>query len=227
MKKLSVISVIISVFLSMAVLTPSVNAQNLVKEEPDSSTFGPDFTLNGIPASFYFAFSDNITMTDNVTMTKAEILNEKGVPGKGINHAPGLQKFFNNFARAIERLRNRFQFRNQEYNSAGFSDNITATDNVTMTKSEILKNSGVQGKGIDNAPGLQKSFNPNSNAVDGVMNNNREKVKEKHEVQFGQSDNVTMNKAGLLQQNGVPGGGVENAPGLKKNSKGGPNTSNH
>jgi len=32
------------------------------------------------------------------------------------------------------------------------------------TKSDILMNSGVPGKGLENAPGLQKPFNPNSQA---------------------------------------------------------------
>lgn len=41
--------------------------------------------------------------TDNTTMTKAEILKERGVPGKGIDKAPGLQKPFNPKSRATER----------------------------------------------------------------------------------------------------------------------------
>ena len=32
------------------------------------------------------------------------------------------------------------------------------------TKADILKDSGVPGKGLENAPGLQKEFNPNSAA---------------------------------------------------------------
>ena len=32
------------------------------------------------------------------------------------------------------------------------------------TKADILKDSGVPGKGLDKAPGLQKPFNPNSKA---------------------------------------------------------------
>lgn len=35
-----------------------------------------------------------------------------------------------------------------------------------MTKAEILKLSGVPGKGIDQAPGLQKPFNPKSRAAE-------------------------------------------------------------
>jgi hypothetical protein len=34
------------------------------------------------------------------------------------------------------------------------------------TKADILKGSGVPGEGLDNAPGLQKPFNPNSKAAD-------------------------------------------------------------
>ena len=40
-----------------------------------------------------------------------------------------------------------------------------STDNVTLTKAEILRQRGVPGKGIDTAPGLQKPFNPKSKAA--------------------------------------------------------------
>ncbi|MBN1374620.1 MAG: hypothetical protein JXA01_00540 [Dehalococcoidia bacterium] len=39
------------------------------------------------------------------------------------------------------------------------------SDNSTMTKAQILRQKGVPGKGIDKAPGLQKSFNLNSQAA--------------------------------------------------------------
>lgn len=207
--------------LCLSIGIPQVSAQDLVDCNRESTIYKSPLLYGNAIYSDCFPLSDNITATDNVTMTKAEILKEKGVPGKGINHAPGLQKFFNNFSKAVERLKNRFRLRTQEYNGTGISDNITATDNVTMTKSLILKNSGVPGKGIDNAPGLQKPFNPNSNAVNGVMNNNQERVKEQHKVNFGPSDNTTMNKADFLKQNGVPGGGIDKAPGLKKKFNGG------
>lgn len=51
-------------------------------------------------------------------------------------------------------------------------------DNSTLTKSEILKEKGVRGKGIDHAPGLQKSFNENSQALNHVGKN--EKNQDKH-----------------------------------------------
>lgn len=44
---------------------------------------------------------------------------------------------------------------------------VSVTINKTlMTKAEILKLSGVPGKGIDTAPGLQKPFNPKSKAAE-------------------------------------------------------------
>jgi len=54
-------------------------------------------------------------------------------------------------------------------------------DNGLPTKAEILKLSGVSGKGIDKAPGLLKFFNPNSKAVEnaGKKVKNREMVKER------------------------------------------------
>jgi len=39
-------------------------------------------------------------------------------------------------------------------------------ENAPVTMADILKNSGILGKGIDNAPGLQKAFNPNSKAAE-------------------------------------------------------------
>jgi hypothetical protein len=55
-------------------------------------------------------------------------------------------------------------------------DEVSATSNAVsveltinkalMTKAEILKLSGVPGKGIDHAPGLQKPFNPKSRAAE-------------------------------------------------------------
>ena len=82
------------------------------------------------------------------------------------------------------------------------------------------------GKGIEQAPGLQKPFNPNSNAADSTRNRNQERLKEKNKVNNGQSDNVTQNKADILKQNGVPGGGIDKAPGLQKQSKPKSNASN-
>ncbi|GAI48987.1 unnamed protein product, partial [marine sediment metagenome] len=46
----------------------------------------------------------------------------------------------------------------------------TGVFNITIpipvpTKADILKDSGVPGKGLDTAPGLQKEFNPKSQAA--------------------------------------------------------------
>jgi len=43
---------------------------------------------------------------------------------------------------------------------------LLTIDKRSFTKSEILQISGVPGQGIVNAPGLQKPFNPNSQAAE-------------------------------------------------------------
>jgi hypothetical protein len=60
-----------------------------------------------------------------------------------------------------------------------------------------------------------------------VRNRNQERLEEKNKVRAGQSDNVTMNKADFLKQNGVPGAGIEKAPGLQKQFNPKSNAFNH
>ena len=50
-------------------------------------------------------------------------------------------------------------------------------DDEPMTKAEILKLSGVPGKGIDKAPGLQKPFNDNSQAAEHAGKKDKDKQK--------------------------------------------------
>ncbi len=51
--------------------------------------------------------------------TKAEILKDRGVPGKGIDNAPGLQKFFNFFSRAFGNDNNRDKDKDKKKNNGG------------------------------------------------------------------------------------------------------------
>lgn len=214
MKKWSILPVIAAVIIMMPVLSSGVAAQSIT-----SNNSGSLIGEISIPSDNLQYFAGDV-LSDNGTMTRAEILQQKGVPGKGIDNAPGLKKFFNSLSQAMERIRNKFRFRAQEQNMPkpgfGNSDNTTATDNTTMNKVDILKERGVPGKGIEEAPGLQKPFNPNSNAGVKTQNKNQEKVKEKNKEQTGNSDNVTMNKADILIESGVPGGGINEAPGLQK-----------
>jgi hypothetical protein len=208
MKKWGISPVIAVVILISAVLSSGVAAQSMPAHNTDS------LILETALPSDNLQHSAGYTLSDNGTMTRAEILKEKGVPGKGIDNARGLRKFFNSISQAMERLRNKFRFREQEQNMPkpkfGNSDNVTATDNTTMNKADILKERGVPGQGIDEAPGLQKPFNPNSNAANKTQNRNRE--------QTGNSDNTTMNKSDVLIESGVPGEGINKAPGLQKKS---------
>lgn len=54
-------------------------------------------------------------------------------------------------------------------------------NNSLMTKAEILKLSGVPGKGIEWAPGLQKLFNPSSEAANHAGKKDKDKNKGKDE----------------------------------------------
>lgn len=45
-------------------------------------------------------------------------------------------------------------------------DNVSFLVDTVSTKAEILIDSGVPGKGLSNAPGLDKEFNENSKAAD-------------------------------------------------------------
>ena len=51
-----------------------------------------------------------------------------------------------------------------------------------MTKAEILKLSGVPGKGIDTAPGLQKPFNPKSQAAEHAGKKDRDNEEEQLQI---------------------------------------------
>jgi hypothetical protein len=214
MKKWSILPVIVAITVIMPVFSSGVAAQSIT-----AYNSGPLSQELSLPSDNLHS-SAGYTMSDNGTMTRGEILKQEGVPGKGIDNATGLRKFFNSISQAMERIRNKFRRRVQEQNMPqpgfGNSDNVTVTDNTTMNKAEILKERGVPGKGIEEAPGLQKPFNPNSNAADKMQNRNQEKVKEKNKEQSGNSDNVTMNKADVLIESGVPGQGVNTAPGLQK-----------
>jgi len=65
----------------------------------------------------------------------------------------------------------------------------TSIIKLLLTKAEVLKLSGVAGKGIDNAPGLQKPFNPNSQASDHAGKKDGKGNLEKNSNQETNSDN--------------------------------------
>lgn len=60
---------------------------------------------------------------------------------------------------------------------------VSLTINKTLlTKAEILKLSGVPGKGIDTAPGLQKPFNPKSQAAEHAGKKDRDNEEEQLQI---------------------------------------------
>jgi len=63
------------------------------------------------------------------------------------------------------------------------SASVSLTINKTLlTKAEILKLSGVPGKGIDTAPGLQKPFNPKSQAAEHAGKKDRDNEEEQLQI---------------------------------------------
>ena len=55
------------------------------------------------------------------------------------------------------------------------SVSLTGGSEDVQTKADILKSRGVPGKGIENAPGLQKPFNPNSKAAENAGKKDKDK----------------------------------------------------
>ena len=112
MSSLELLTLIIAtIALLIAFLASSVNAENL-----------PDLSLRKVkdmkPAS-----TNNITSA-NSSLTKAEILKEKGVPGKGIDKAPGLQKPFNPHSQAGNHITTINEIQATSNNSTQITPNI-------------------------------------------------------------------------------------------------------
>jgi len=88
--------------------------------------------------------------------------------------------------------------------SSGEVEVSTNIIKALLTKAQVLKLSGVPGKGIDKAPGLQKPFNPNSQASenagkkDGVGNPDKNKdsdISENSTQNLEQNTNQEMNRS--------------------------------
>jgi hypothetical protein len=91
MKKTRIITVAAIIILMASILpltVSAVSAQNTIDNISNNSVAH----LDGKPT---------VNATSN-NVTKAEILRGRGVPGKGIDHAPGLQKPFNPKSKAAQ-----------------------------------------------------------------------------------------------------------------------------
>jgi len=159
--------------------------------------------------------------TNKWLLFKAEILKLMGVPGKGIDKAPGLQKPFNPKSQAAARVANTDNItpsigeipRLKGVKGKGIDtapglqkpsnpksqavEQAANTDNITQTKAEILKLMGVPGKGIETAPGLQKPFNPNSQAAEHA--GKKDKDNEEEQLRIRQSTENHGDTQGQLE----------------------------
>ena len=90
---------------AMQVLLDRINNSNTSEPLPEeiSEACPPGGGPPKTPPGKYKKGFDNDVDADDDAMTKAEILKLKGVPGEGIDEAPGLQKPFNPKSRASER----------------------------------------------------------------------------------------------------------------------------
>ncbi len=143
-------------------LTINVTADKTSASQGDTITYtytvyngtSDNITNIAISDSKFGTISLPVTMlasTENVTATYAYAVLTSDLPGPIVNKATvqGTNSTSENLTATSDPV----------------SVALTANKNL-MTKAEILKFSGVPGKGIDTAPGLQKYFNSNSQAAD-------------------------------------------------------------
>ena len=96
------ILVVALVILLTAVLSFNVHAQELA----NNATINSDMERSPGKNTTAVTYSSN-----NSTLNKADVLLQHGVPGKGIDNAPGLQKLFNSKTvepTGIKKFLNRF-----------------------------------------------------------------------------------------------------------------------
>ncbi|GAI51919.1 unnamed protein product, partial [marine sediment metagenome] len=109
----------------------------------------------------------SLAQGDNVTVAKSYTVDENDLPGPIINTANVTGTYAD--GRSILAISDQVS--------------VSLTINKTLlTKAEILKLSGVPGKGIDTAPGLQKPFNPKSQAAEHAGKKDRDKEEEQLQI---------------------------------------------
>lgn len=84
---------------------------------------------------------------------------------------------------------------------------------ITLTKAEILKLSGVPGRGIDKAPGLQKTFNPKSQAAEHAGKKWQPRVVQLKTKNNGQNQIVLQKQFQLQVENQAVAEKVNKKPG--------------
>jgi hypothetical protein len=165
---------------------------NLTTEESDNSTASVQVTLTADrqAASPHetVTFTYTILNSGDVTVSKLILTDEKlgeiqlptdnltqnaklEVTGKYTVHTSDLPGTLTNTATV--------KIVGQDGQTTSFLSNTVSialtVNNSLMTKAELLKLSGVPGKGIDKAPGLQKQYNSNSEAVDHAGKKDKDK----------------------------------------------------
>ena len=151
---------------SGVLLTKTANSDNATLGETITYTY--NIVNKGVVEIKNIILNDNklgnIPLTsDNVTITKL-------APGESASAVVTYKVIFSDLLAGS--IRNIATVTGEEPNgkpvtaSSGEVEVSTNIIKALLTKAEIFKTSGIPGKGIDNAPGLQKPFNLNSQAAE-------------------------------------------------------------
>jgi len=173
MKKWSSIFVVILVALPLFMSTAYVSAQgsglSITKTaDKTSASLGETITYTYVITNTSSSAINNLTLTDDklgsVTLSVTNLN-----PGESITVTATHTVVISDFPGSITNTAT-VQGKDPGANtvsatSSSVSVSLTIDKNL-LTKSEVLQLSGVPGKGISKAPGLQKPFNPKSEAAE-------------------------------------------------------------
>ncbi|MFC1938466.1 hypothetical protein ACFLWH_02290 [Chloroflexota bacterium] len=146
-------------------------AGNHVLKDPAPNGNGAEVVINTLDGSpFYFNSLDYNNFESNSGSYTIRIrlwpypFSWESVADINLNPDSSTYSTLTSTALGVESIKLSQMWVNINSGTADYSvDNINLT---VVTKADILKGSNVPGKGLDNAPGLQKPYNPNSKAVD-------------------------------------------------------------
>ncbi len=190
MKKWSLLLIIAAVALLIPMLSANVSAQEKpslsITKTADKTSASPGDTIT---YTYIISNAGNVTV-DNVTL-EDDMLGEIDLgevaslkPGKNIAATATYTVTIDDLPGPIVNIATA---RGNDPLNNVVTDNTSASvpliiNKTLLTKAEILKLSGVPGKGIDAAPGLQKPFNPKSQAAEHAGKKDRDNEEEQLQI---------------------------------------------
>lgn len=176
MKRWSMLVVIAIVALLTAMFSANVSAQDQASQgaslsinksaEPTSASLGDTITYTFTIANTGNVSVDNVTLKDD-KLGEIALSETRLAPGDNVTAIATYTVDISDLPGPIVNTANVTGTDPAGKSVSATSNSVTVSLNKSlMTKAEILKLSGVPGKGIDKAPGLQKPFNPKSKAAE-------------------------------------------------------------